>query len=80
MTKTIKEIMNEHGYHWYSYQNIWVRSRNKALLNIKIEDDRVCDFFIDAINPISEMKEINELKDYLITLQKDIQELANERN
>ncbi len=84
MTKTIKEIMNERGYYFFSYQDLWVRTRNKAVLNIKIEDDKVCDFFIDTINPISEMKEIDELKDNLITLQKDIQnitlELENERN
>ena len=80
----LKEIMNESGYYFYPYQDLWVRTRNKAMLNVKIKDDKVCDFFIDTLNPISEMKEIDELKDNLITLQKDIQnitlELENERN
>ena len=81
MAKTIKEIMNERGYYFYPYQYFWVRTINKAMLHIKIEDGRVCDFFIDTINPISEMKEIDELIDNLITLQKDITlELEDERN
>ena len=81
MTKTLKEIMNDRGYYFYPYQYFWARTRIKAMLNIKIEDDRVCDFFIDTLNPISEMKEIDELKDNLITLQKDIMlELEDERN
>lgn len=81
MPKTLKEIMNDRSYYFYPYQYFWVRTRIKAMLNIKIEDDRVCDFFIDTLNPISEMKEIDELKDNLITLQKDIMlELEDEKN
>ena len=81
MTKTLKEIMNDRDYYFYPYQYFWARTRIKAMVNIKIEDGRVCDFFIDTLNPISEMKEIDELKDNLITLQKGIMlELEDERN
>lgn len=75
--------MRKYGYSFYPTLDVWAKARNNAILNIKIKDDKVHDFFIDTIDPINKSREIEELKDNLCALQKDVYhvmiDLAKER-